>query len=63
MSQLAVNTEDKKGLTVSMMMRTLAVAAVLAFSAALATIHGAGTFNTAAGATPNGNLCVTCIGI
>jgi hypothetical protein len=38
MCQLAVRAEDKKGLTVPMMMRTLAVAAVLPFTAALATI-------------------------
>jgi hypothetical protein len=44
-----------------MMMRTLAVAAVLAFSAALATIHGAGMFNTAAGATPDTGKCLACI--
>jgi hypothetical protein len=62
MCQLAVNAEDKKGLTVPMMMRKLTIAAVLAFTAALATIHGASTFNTAAGATPDISACITCVG-
>jgi hypothetical protein len=57
-----------------MMMRSLAIAVVLAFTATLATIQAVGTFNTASqratvtesvstasGATPDGSVCLACV--
>jgi hypothetical protein len=56
-----------------MMMRSLVIAVVLAFTATFATIQAVGTFNaasqrttvtdsvTASGATPGGGICLACV--